>query len=54
MGMVKFEITSYSGFIQPETCIEDSICQSKLEGPLTRHHWEQHERTGSTLNAVLR
>lgn len=54
MGMVKFGIASYSVFIQPEVCIEDSTFQSKLEGPLTQHHREQHERTGSTLNAVLR
>lgn len=54
MAMVKFGVTSYSGFIQPEMFIEDSIFQSKLEGPLMQHHEEQHKRTGSTSNAVLR
>lgn len=54
MGMVKSGIALYSRFIQPETCIEDNIFHSKLEGPLTQHHWEQHDRAGSTLNAVLR
>lgn len=54
MGTVTFGKASYSGFIQAEKCVKDSVFQSKLEGPLTQHHREQHERTGSTSKALLR